>query len=127
MKKITWIAIILVGCVLGLFSYCNYVENPTSHFSNYEDAKASGIMETGWIPTFIPQSSTEIKETHNLDTNTVNMTFKYSAGDTNDIEKNCTTEKTSKNIKRYKCSYFGNDVYIELHPDGSGKLESHPK
>jgi hypothetical protein len=127
MKKITWITVIIIGSVLGSLSFCEYAENPRSSFSNYNDAKSSGMMDAGWIPTYIPLSSTDIKETHNIDTNTVKMTFKYSPHDTKDIEKNCITEETSRNIVRYKCSYFGNDVYIALHSDGSGKLESHRK
>jgi len=81
-------------------------------------------MERGWIPTFIPQSSTEIRETHNLDTNIVRMTFKYSIGDTKEVKENCVAEEISGDIARYKCRFSGNEVYIELYSDGTGKLES---
>jgi len=89
MKKIIWVPIAIVGSVLGLFSYCAYIENPRSYFATYCDAKASGMMDAGWIPIYIPYSSTEIRETHDIDTNTVKMTFKYSLNDTAEIEKNC--------------------------------------
>jgi len=126
MKKITWIAIILVGCVLGLLSFCAYLETPSSYFATYKDAKTSGMMDAGWIPTYIPHSSTEIRETHDIDTNFVKMTFKYSLTDTSEIEKNCKQIMNSAaNTKRYSCQYFGNDVIIELRSDGSGRLESY--
>ena len=63
--------------MLGLLEYCAYTENPKSYFKNYDEAKASGLMERGWIPTYIPKSSTEIRETHNIDTNRVQMTFQF--------------------------------------------------
>ena len=126
MKKVTWIVIVLVGCVIGLLSFCAYIENPRSYFATYNDAKAAGMMDAGWIPTFIPYSSSEIRETHDIDTNTVKMTFKYSLNDTAEIEKNCTQKMTSPaNTKQYICTYYGNEVIIELRSDGSGRLESY--
>jgi hypothetical protein len=119
--------IIVIGCVLGLLAYCEHTENPTSYFATYNEAKSSGIMDRGWIPTYIPQSSTEIRETHSIDTNRVQMTFKYFVGDTKELEKNCTTQKMSENLTQYKCSYFESDVIVELLSNGSGKLASQPK
>ena len=127
MKILTRIALVLIGSVLGLLAFCEHQENPTSYFSDYSKAKASGIMDRGWIPTYIPKSSTDIRETHNIDTNIVKMTFKYLVGDTKDIEKNCTAKKISENILQYECVYFESDVFIELRSDGSGRLESHPR
>lgn len=126
MKEAAWIVILLVGCVLGLLSFCDYIENPRSYFTTYNDAKASGMMAAGWIPTYIPYSSTEISETHDIDTNTVKMTFKYSLNDTAEIEKNCTQIMNSAaSTKQYRCTYYGNEVIIELRSDGSGSLESY--
>ncbi|MCP3921658.1 MAG: hypothetical protein GY714_03640 [Desulfobacterales bacterium] len=113
--------------MIGLSSFCHYYESPTSYFSDYSEAKASGIMKRGWVPTFIPNSSTEIKETHNIDARTVDMTFRYSSGDSKDVHSNCKIVKTTDFLTKYKCSYSGNDVFIELYSDGSGKLESYPK
>ncbi len=45
-------------------------ETPTSHFSNYAAAQTSGLMDSGWIPDFIPKSATNIHEQHDLDINT---------------------------------------------------------
>jgi hypothetical protein len=124
MKIITWIAIIMVGGIAGLLAYCYYTENPKSYFKNYEEAKASGLMERGWIPTFIPKSSTEINEQHSLDTNRVWMSFKFSPDDTEGIKQNCTTDKTTQTTIVYKCVYLESTVRIELNSDGTGKLES---
>jgi DNA polymerase III delta prime subunit len=118
---------IILGSMVGLLAFCEYAENPRSYFSSYNDAKASGLMDAGWIPTYIPLSSSDIRETHNIDTNIVKMTFKYSLGDTKEIEENCLAQNSTINVKKYKCTYFGSDVLIELSSDGTGKLESHSK
>jgi hypothetical protein len=126
MKILTLILIIVLGGMFGILEYCEYIENPKSHFENYDEAKASGLMERGWIPTFIPKSSTEIREIHNIDTNRVRMTFKFSPGDTKEIIKNCITEKETKDASQFKCKYFGNNIRVVLNSDGTGELESKP-
>ena len=71
LKKLAkWVVAILSMPVL-LLAWCHYSENSSAYLESYEDAKISGIMDAGWIPAFIPRSSYEIKETHNIDTNIV--------------------------------------------------------
>jgi hypothetical protein len=48
MKIIIWIIIFVAGFG-GLLAFCHYQENPSSHFSNYKEAKALGIIDRGWI------------------------------------------------------------------------------
>jgi hypothetical protein len=127
MKLIWWSFATLIIFIVLLLSWCQYTENPRSYFATYEDAKNSGIMDAGWMPTYIPRSSKEIHETHNLDTNAVHMSFKYSQGDTQKLEKNCYKIFTSDQRTVWNCGDFESKVTVELINDGTATLSSHSK
>jgi len=101
-------------------------ERPRSEFANYIDAKASGLMDRGWIPTFIPRSSAEIKEQHDLDANWVKMSFSYDTADKAVTRAACNTERPIRGGVEFGCKYFGNNVSIKLYDDGSAELYSSP-
>jgi hypothetical protein len=44
---------------------------------NIDAARRDGAIERGWIPDIIPESSSEIYERHNLDTNRVWIRFRF--------------------------------------------------
>lgn len=70
-KKIA-ISISLVFALLFILVAIMFMpEKSESNFSSYTEAKASGLMDRGWIPDFIPKSSWSIKEQHYIDTNQV--------------------------------------------------------
>ena len=48
-----------------------------SHYANLPAVRQSSMIERGWVPEFLPTGSTEISETHNLDTNIGTGTFKF--------------------------------------------------
>lgn len=125
MKLIWWSVAALVTLMALLLSWCEYPENSKSYFATYEEAKNSGLMDRGWIPTYIPRSSNEIHESHNLDTNTVHMSFKYSQGDTQELEKNCYRKAISEQSTVWRCEYFGDKVTVELRNDGTATLSSY--
>ena len=57
MKWIKYLSLILVGfaTLLGLAviltsAWFNAAMTPKSNFANYAEAKASGIMDRGWVP-----------------------------------------------------------------------------
>ena len=52
-----------------------------SHYANLPAARQSGIIERGWVPEIMPSGSTDISETHNLDTNTGTGTFRFPSAD----------------------------------------------
>lgn len=64
--------IILSLCLL-LFS-CGDVED--GYYKTLDDAKRSGDYEKGWLPPILPDSSYEIYERHDLDTNAVWIRFR---------------------------------------------------
>ena len=102
-------------------------ETPESYFKNYEEAKASGLMDKGWIPTFIPQSSTDIYEQHNIDANWVRMRFKYRVDDKSATRLACNNEVAIENGVQFNCEYFYNKVTIKLYKYGTAELISVPK
>ncbi len=44
-------------------------------FTTYQEALASGAMEQGWVPVWVPREATEIREVHNIDTNESALSF----------------------------------------------------
>jgi hypothetical protein len=65
-----WIIIFLF---LLLFS-CGEVKD--SFYKTLDDAKRSGDIERGWLPVILPDSSYEIYERHDIDTNAVWVRFR---------------------------------------------------
>lgn len=48
---------------------CGSYERPTAHYSTWQEVVKNGAATRGWIPSFLPNSSTNISERHDLDTN----------------------------------------------------------
>jgi hypothetical protein len=46
-------------------------ERQESFFANMKDATASGAVARGWIPGDLPNSVTDVRELHDVDTNEV--------------------------------------------------------
>jgi len=46
-------------------------------YKDMDAARKDNAVERGWIPNIIPESSTEIHERHDLDTNRVWISFKF--------------------------------------------------
>jgi len=130
MKQIKYIAtflLIILGVFVLAFIFMQYGERPKSEFSNYSEAKASGIMDKGWIPTFIPKSAVNIQEQHDIDTNWVKMSFKYNVGDIENTRGACKSETPFNGGIEFNCEYFSNNVSIKLFSNGKAELYSSPK
>jgi hypothetical protein len=52
-----------------------------SHHANLAAARKAGVIERGWVPELLPSGSTEIFETHNLDTNIGTGSFNFPSAD----------------------------------------------
>jgi hypothetical protein len=126
LKISVFVIIIVAGILIITYQIMLHGERPKSEFSNYDEARASGLMDKGWIPTFIPKSSNNIKEQHDLDTNWVKMSFNYDISDKEDTRRACDSEHTIEGGIEFKCSYFGSKVSIKLFNDGTGELYSSP-
>jgi hypothetical protein len=66
---------ILIGttAVVGFIACSGDVRDAA--FTSYEEALASGAVEQGWVPTWVPRQATEIREVHNIDTNERALSF----------------------------------------------------
>jgi hypothetical protein len=113
-------AVILLSPVLFLAT-CHYIENPTSRYPTYQAAREAGALEEGrWIPPFLPQSSRNIVETHNIDTNSLKISFDYSPGDLGNVGMECRPlDAASDQTQRFECLNWG--LPIEVHLERSGK------
>ena len=54
-------------------------------YATLEDAVAAGAVDRGWVPDFLPPSTHEIAEVHNLDLNTGAGRFRFGADDIEDL------------------------------------------
>jgi hypothetical protein len=70
---------ICVGCEAN-----DYIE---SRYDDFSEAQAAGAVTRGWIPSFLPSSSTGIREIHNVDTNEVWIAFTASRNALEGIEE----------------------------------------
>ena len=64
-----------VIAVLLAFAACR--ERFTSFYADLEEAREEGGVQKGWVPSFLPPSSTRIHERHDLDTNEVWGAFEF--------------------------------------------------
>ena len=87
-------------------------ETQTNRYESKEDVIKDGAIERGWIPEIIPNSSFNIIETHNLDTNQIEGSLEYKEIDEPYLEKKLTdmmiledfkfTIDTNKNYMQFK-------------------------
>jgi hypothetical protein len=50
-------------------------------YDTMADAVSAQAVDKGWIPDWLPSSATNLREVHNLDTNTSALTFDIPAGE----------------------------------------------
>jgi len=102
-----------------------YLEKSSSRFNNFNEVLASGLIEKGWIPKYIPASATDIYEKHDLDTNKVVMSFKYNPKEENKTLTFCKLLVKNKKGTKYICSpYEGQTSILTLRNDGIGFYNS---
>lgn len=63
--------VICSGCVPG--------ETPESAYPDLAAAKATGAVESGWIPSWLPAGATGLREIHDIDTNQSALSFQPGA------------------------------------------------
>jgi len=71
--------------VVGLFAAIGVVavflfavarfEQQSSEFATYDELKASGLIERGWIASYIPRSARNISESHDVSSNAGGAAF----------------------------------------------------
>ena len=126
MKKaliVSLVTTVVVITVLGLV----FDDTVESSFKNYEEMAASGIFEAGWLPPYLPRSSFNIREEHDIDTNGVTAIFSYDPEDVLSVRTSCKVQVELENVMVFNCEYRGNEVVIKLFRNGSAEYRSVPK
>jgi hypothetical protein len=67
------VAVVLLGTQL-FGGGCS--DRRESAFANVKEARASGAVARGWVPNDLPESASDLRELHDLDTNEVWGTFR---------------------------------------------------
>jgi hypothetical protein len=102
-------------------------ETITNSFSNYSEMQSSGIFEKGWLPSYLPKSATNIKESHNLDSNIVNATFVFNPTDVESVKENCKLLEETEKVYAFSCEINGNAATVSLFKNGKAEYKSAPK
>lgn len=63
----------LVAILLLSLSACS--EQVEETYPTWAEAQRAGAVERGWIPTFVPESAREIRDSHDLDSNRQTLFF----------------------------------------------------
>jgi hypothetical protein len=108
------------------FAGCNG-ETVTNSFSNYSEMQSSGIFEKGWLPSYLPKSATNIKESHDLDSNIVNATFVFNPSDIESVKENCKLLEETAKVYVFSCEIGENTAIISLFKNGKAEYKSAPK
>jgi len=69
-----------VVVMIALCVGCGEIQAAT--YPTYADAVAAGAQRRGWLPSFVPATATDIREAHDIDTNTQWLRFRVPVGDT---------------------------------------------
>jgi hypothetical protein len=91
LKWIVFAGSLLLVAVAGLICWLIYnqdyfQETSPKSYNNFEEVKQSGAIQRGWIPDFLPVSSTRIYEKHNFDYNRGIVAFKCNPADFSGFE-----------------------------------------
>ncbi len=125
MKNIALTITTTTSIILSAILFMGYVNNISTYFSNYEEMQSSGIIERGWVPTYLPKTSINISEHHNIDTNKVDISFDYDVNEDLEVESLCTKIGSSYKGNKYVCPPdIGATSVLTLRNDGTGFYKS---
>ena len=73
--------VIFIVLAFGLIHWFKYLDWSESHYRNMRAARADTEVGGGWIPEWLPESTRDIHEIHNIDTNQIWISFKFERDD----------------------------------------------
>lgn len=89
--------IVLFASLVLVPSACEQMETVETRYPDSESAmKAGAVGEGKWIPKFLPSSAINIRETHNMDTNELWLSFHFKPTDHASFGQACTPIIASK-------------------------------
>lgn len=95
MKIRTWTV-----CVCAVFlAACS--ETVVERYGTLEEARKAGEIERGWLPTFLPESSTDLVISYDLDTNETWGSFRFSTADAAQLRNALTSiDLTGRSLRK---------------------------
>jgi len=116
---------ITISVILGAILLMDSVNNVNTDFSDYEEMQSSGIFERGWVPEYLPKSSTNISEHHNIDTNRIHISFDYDINEKLEADSLCMEISSNYKGRKYLCPpKVGATSVLTLRKDGTGFFKS---
>jgi hypothetical protein len=120
---VLWIFALAGAVMVGSLALVQ-IENQSSHFANYDELKASGLIERGWIPEHIPRSVKSVNESHDVSSYSGGGTFTYDPSDTAIIQGKCQRLAETERGSKFLCPpHDGKSFLVVLRVDGSGSWE----
>ncbi len=125
MKNVALTITTIVSVILIAFLLISHLDNIRNTFPDYEKMRSSGIIKRGWVPAYLPKSSKNISEHHNIDTNRVYMSFDYDIDEKLEAELLCAKIVSNDKGMKYICPpYSGATSVLTLRGDGTGFYKS---
>ena len=93
----------------GLFYFALSSYYSDVQINKYEDREVvleNQIIEKGWIPSILPKSAYEIRETHNIDDNTLFGSFNYKEHDEAALMQHLTVKPDMNNTLEWGSFLF---------------------
>jgi len=114
--------------ILIVWLLVNYVNRGTTtlFYATYNEAASSGIIKDGWLPEFLPASTTDINIKYRENSQQVWASFKYKLTDLNRMNQACTSREPFEHFIQYQCHFGSNIITIKMYDDGEADLESKP-
>lgn len=119
MKIVGVLLLTILACV-GAVGYLSWGEKESNSFVNYKSVVESGLVTRGWVPSFIPSSSHNIKEHHAVDAPYIYLELYFDPEDIGYFEKSCELVAEGQ----YKCANAGNPVKVTITNGNHAVIES---
>ncbi len=117
------VPLILLLIFVGAFLYFDeFNDNMHYSFKNTTDNKYISLKENGWIPSIIPDDTTNIEIFYNIDTNIVNGKFKLENETSLNNFKSILSSSENKNFNFLNKNYE-NEVLKLLNENPTFKYE----
>jgi hypothetical protein len=108
---------LLVVCLAAAAARCSNIDVVTASYASRSEARASGAIDRGWIPAWIPESAEGIREAHDLDSNRRWGLFDFAPGEADAIR--AALDPSSVSLTGIECGIPGRIEWWPLVLRGS--------
>ena len=91
-------SLIATACLLA--SGCFWETNDAS-YSTAREVIDNGFLEKGWIPRWLPPDATDLRETHNIDSNVSELSFSIPGKSSLELPGSCTPVAFKDTVPAY--------------------------